>query len=198
MPGQEVPGIEAAPGQGLTDQQVQERLEGGCRNVEVESTSKTLGDIVRSNVCTYFNLIFFVLAVAVCAVGAWMELTFLIVVVANICIGIVQEWRSKKKLDSLSLLSDPKATVVREGQERDLSAYDTVRDDIAVFRAGDQIYADAQVVEGECLVNESLLTGEADEIKKREGDALLSGSFLVSGACRARLTAVGRDSYMSK
>ncbi|MCD8189052.1 MAG: cation-translocating P-type ATPase [Clostridiales bacterium] len=194
----EVPVAEAAPDQGLTDEQVRERLEGGCRNVELESTSKSFKDIVRSNVCTYFNLIFFVLAVAVCAVGAWMELTFLFVVISNICIGIGQEWKSKKKLDSLSLLTDPKATVVREGQVRDLSAYDTVRDDIAVFRAGDQIYADAEVVEGQCLVNESLLTGEADEIKKQQGDALLSGSYLVSGECRARLTAVGRDSYMSQ
>ncbi|MCC8074978.1 MAG: cation-translocating P-type ATPase [Clostridiales bacterium] len=197
-PVREVPVVEALPGQGLTDAQVQERRESGCRNVELESTSKSFGEIVRSNVCTYFNLIFFVLAVAVCAVGAWAELTFLIVVVANICIGIGQEWRSKKKLDSLNLLSSPKATVVREGQVLDLSAYETVRDDIAVFRAGDQIYADAEVVEGQCLVNESLLTGEADEIRKTEGDSLLSGSYLVSGECRARLTAVGRDSYMSK
>ncbi len=194
----EVPVFEADPGQGLTAGQVQERQEGGCRNVEIESNSKSLKDIIRSNVCTYFNFIFFVLAAAVCTVGAWTELTFLIVVIANICIGIGQEWRSKKKLDSLSLLTDPKATVIREGCAVDLSAYETVRDDIAVFRAGDQIYADAEVAAGECLVNESLLTGEADEIKKGPGDALLSGSYLVSGECRARLTAVGRDSYMSK
>ncbi len=190
--------VSAAPDQGLTAGQVQERMAGGCRNVELDSTSKSLGDIIRSNVCTYFNLIFFVLAIAVCAVGAWNEMTFLIVVIANICIGIVQEWRSKKKLDSLSLLTNPKANVVRDGELRTVSAYDTVRDDIAIFRAGDQIYADARVVDGQCLVNESLLTGEADEIRKEPGDDLLSGSYLVSGECRARLTAVGRDSYMSK
>ncbi|MCC8098846.1 MAG: cation-translocating P-type ATPase [Clostridiales bacterium] len=194
----EIPVVCAAPDQGLDDGQVRERMEGGCRNVEIDSTSKSLGEIVRSNVCTYFNLIFFVLAIAVCAVGAWTELTFLIVVIANICIGIVQEWRSKKKLDSLSLLTNPKANVVRDGQICTISAYDTVRDDIAVFHAGDQIYADARVVEGQCLVNESLLTGEADEIRKEPGDELLSGSYLVSGECRARLTAVSRDSYMSK
>ncbi|MCD7843066.1 MAG: cation-translocating P-type ATPase, partial [Clostridiales bacterium] len=93
-PVRDIPVVEASPGQGLTDAQVQERREGGCRNVELESASKSFGEIVRSNVCTYFNLIFFVLAVAVCAVGAWAELTFIIVVVANICIGIGQEWKS--------------------------------------------------------------------------------------------------------
>ncbi len=197
-PARKIPVVCAAPEQGLTTEQATERMEGGCQNVEIESTSKSLGDIIRSNVCTYFNLIFFVLAIAVCAVGAWNELTFLVVVIANICIGIGQEWRSKKKLDSLSLLNNPKANVVRDGQVCTISAYDTVRDDIAIFRAGDQIYADARIVGGQCLVNESLLTGEADEIKKGPGDDLLSGAYLVSGECHAQLTAVGRDSYMSK
>jgi cation-transporting ATPase E len=164
----------------------------------VESSSKSLKEIILSNVFTYFNMIFFILAAAIVVVGAWYNLTFMVVVLANIVIGIVQEWRSKKKLDELSLLANPKAVVVRNGVELTISVHDTVRDDIVVLSAGDQIYADAVVVEGECLVNESLLTGEADELKKQPGDELLSGAYLVSGKCSARLTAVGRDSYMSK
>ncbi len=190
--------VKADPEIGLTQEQVHTRIKAGYQNTPVESNSKTMKEIILSNVVTYFNLIFFVLAAAIIAVGAWYNLTFMFVVVSNIVIGIVQEWRSKKKLDNLNLLANPKANVVRDGVERTISVHDTVRDDIAIFSAGDQIYADAVVVEGECLVNESLLTGEADELRKIPGDQLLSGSFLVSGQCAARLTAVGRDSYMSK
>ena len=193
-----LPVVEADPEIGLTQEQVHTRIKAGYQNTAVESNSKSLKEIVLSNVVTYFNMIFFVLAAAIIAVGAWYNLTFMFVVVANIIIGIIQEWRSKKKLDNLNLLANPKANVVRDGVERTISVHDTVRDDIAIFAAGDQIYADAVVVEGECLVNESLLTGEADELRKVPGDKLLSGSFLVSGQCSARLTAVGRDSYMSK
>ncbi len=192
------PVIEADPQYGLSALEVQERQEAGCRNTAVESGSKTMGQIIRSNVLTYFNLIFFLLAAAIIVVGAWLDLSFMAVVVANIGIGIVQEWRSKRKLDKLNLLANPKGTVVREGQLETISVYDAVRDDIAVFSAGDQIYADAVVVEGECLANESLLTGEADELQKKPGDSLLSGSYVVSGLCRARLTAVGSSSYMSR
>ena len=190
--------MEAEPDYGLNDAQVRTRIKLGYQNAEVESNSRSLKDIIVSNVFTYFNLIFFVLAAAIIAVGAWFNLTFMGVVIANIIIGIVQEWRSKKKLDSLNLLANPKANVMREGVMRTISVHDTVRDDIVELSAGDQIYADAVVVDGECLVNESLLTGEADELRKGKDDQLMSGSFLVSGQCMARLTAVGRDSYMSK
>ena len=193
-----LPVVEAEPDYGLNDAQVRTRIKLGYQNAEVESNSRSLKDIIVSNVFTYFNLIFFVLAAAIIAVGAWFNLTFMGVVIANIIIGIVQEWRSKKKLDSLNLLANPKANVMREGVMRTISVHDTVRDDIVELSAGDQIYADAVVVDGECLVNESLLTGEADELRKGKGDQLMSGSFLVSGQCMARLTAVGRDSYMSK
>ena len=193
-----LPVVEAEPDYGLNDAQVRTRIKLGYQNAEVESNSRSLKDIIISNVFTYFNLIFFVLAAAIIAVGAWFNLTFMGVVIANIIIGIVQEWRSKKKLDSLNLLANPKANVMREGVMRTISVHDTVRDDIVELSAGDQIYADAVVVDGECLVNESLLTGEADELRKGKGDQLMSGSFLVSGQCMARLTAVGQDSYMSK
>lgn len=193
-----LPVIEADPQQGLTEAQVQMRMSEGYSNAPVESNSKSVGDIVRSHVLTYFNLVFFVLAVAVILVGSWQNLTFMGVVIANIFIGVIQELRSKRKLDELNILATPQACVIRDGEEKVISVNDTVRDDIAVFRAGDQIYADAVIVDGDCLVNESLLTGEADELPKVVKDTLMSGSFLVSGHCRARLTAVGADSYVSQ
>ena len=193
-----LPVIEADPQQGLTEAQVQMRMSEGYSNAPVESNSKSVADIIRSHVLTYFNLVFFVLAVAVILVGSWQNLTFMGVVVANIFIGVIQELRSKKKLDELNILATPQACVIRDGEEKVISVNDTVRDDIAVFRAGDQIYADAVLVDGDCLVNESLLTGEADELPKVVNDTLMSGSFLVSGHCRARLTAVGADSYVSQ
>ncbi len=192
------PVVEADPEWGLTSLQVKERIKQGYQNTEVDSNSKTLKEIIISNVFTYFNMIFFLLAICIILVGAWYNLTFMAVVVANIVIGIVQELRSKKKLDELNLLANPQGKVIRDKELRKISVHSAVRDDIAVFSAGDQIYADAVVVEGSVLANESLLTGEADELRKDVGDNLLSGAFVVSGQCKARLTAVGADSYMSK
>ena len=188
----------ASPQYGLTREQVQRRQRLGYRNDPIKSRSKSLPQIILSNLFTYFNLLFFLLAAAVIAVGAYKNLTFMVVVLANLIIGIVQEWRSKRQLDRLELLSAPKATLIREGRGEECSVHEAVRDDIALFSAGDQIYADGEIVEGECLVNESLLTGEADELRRGPGDRLLSGSFLVAGSCRVRLTAVGEDSYMSR
>lgn len=157
-----------------------------------------MGQIISSNLFSYFNLIFFILAACIIAVGSWNDLMFMPVVIANIFIGIVQELRSKKTLDKLNLLQSPKGVAVREGREVTLPVEDMVRDDIVVFAAGDQIFADAVVVADSCQVNEALITGEADEIKKNVGDELLSGSFVVSGKCRARLVNVGADSFVSR
>lgn len=190
--------VYADPERGLTAQQVEERIGLGYDNRPVDPPGKTVKQIVLSNVFTYFNLIFFILAAAVIAVRSWNNLMFMGVVLVNMVIGIVQELRSKKTLDRLSLLNAPHAAVVREGVEQQVDTAALVRDDIVVFRSGDQIYADAEVLSGECQVNEALVTGEADEIRKKTGDTLLSGSFLVSGSCRARLTAVGADSYASR
>jgi cation-transporting ATPase E len=190
--------VEADPDWGLTSLQVKTRVKKGYQNTEVGSSSKSLKEIICSNVFTYFNMIFFLLAVCIILVGAWFNLTFMVVVIANIVIGIVQECRSKKKLDDLNLLANPQGKVIRDKELRTISVHSAVRDDIAVFSAGDQIYADAVIVEGSVLANEALLTGEADELRKEVGDELLSGAFVVSGQCKARLTAVGEDSYMSK
>lgn len=183
---------------GLTMDQVKERTYSGYTNTPVEPPSKTIKEIILTNTLTYFNLIFAVIAVLLILVGAFRDLTFLPIILCNTCIGIIQEIRSKRTLDKLSVLNAPKATVIRGGKKVTIPAEDLVLDDIVIFKAGNQIPADAYVVDGEVQANESLLTGEADEITKKVGDSLMSGSFIVSGACTARLDKVGADSYISK
>ena len=183
---------------GLTGQQAQEHRLHGWTNRSVEPPSKTTKEIIHENVFTYFNLIFVILAVLLVLVGSFRDLTFLPVIVANTLIGIVQEIRAKQVLDKLTMLNAPHATVVRDGKKSVIDAEELVLDDIVIFKAGAQVCADAVVSAGEVQVNESLLTGEADEITKRKGDTLMSGSFIVSGQCHARLDKVGEDSYISK
>lgn len=183
---------------GLSSAQAQERADAGWANLPIDPPGKTVGQIVRSNVFTYFNMLFFFLAACVLAVGSWQNVMFMGVVLANIAIGIVQELRSKRTLDKLTLLTAPQGAVIRDGRRRKIPTSEMVRDDIVEFSAGDQIFADAVVVSGECSANEALITGEADEIKKKPGDELLSGSFVVSGQCRARLTRVGADSFANR
>lgn len=194
----ELPVLCAAPEMGLTAEQAEERALAGYANTPVSSPGKSVAQIIISNVFTYFNLIFFILAGCVIAVKSWNNLMFMGVVLVNMVIGIVQELKSKRTLDRLNLLNAPRGIAVRDGREQTIDTAAMVRDDIVLLKSGDQVFADALLVTGECQVNESLITGEADEIKKCPGDALLSGSFLVSGSCRARLTAVGADSYASR
>lgn len=190
--------IAADPQSGLSAEQVKRRFAQGENNYKVESSTLSVSEIVRSNVCTYFNLVFAVIAVLLAIVGAWSDMLFLPIIVANTCIGIIQEVHSKKVLDKLSILNAPHTVVIRDGKRQEIPADQLVLDDIVEFSAGSQIPADAKVVSGELQVNESLITGESDEIEKREGDSLLSGSFVVSGKACARLEKVGKDSYISK
>lgn len=183
---------------GLTAQQVQEHRMHGWTNQPVDPPSKTTKEIIQENVFTYFNLIFLVLAVLLCLVGSFRDLTFLPVIVLNTLIGIIQETRAKKVLDNLTMLNAPHAMVIRDGKKSQINAEDLVVDDIVIFEAGNQVCADAEVCAGEVQVNESLLTGESDEVTKRKGDQLMSGSFIVSGQCHARLDKVGADSYISR
>lgn len=183
---------------GLTAQQVQEHRMHGWTNQPVDPPSRTTKEIIQENVFTYFNLIFLVLAVLLCLVGSFRDLTFLPVIVLNTLIGIIQETRAKKVLDNLTMLNAPHAMVIRDGKKSQINAEDLVVDDIVIFEAGNQVCADAEVCAGEVQVNESLLTGESDEITKRKGDQLMSGSFIVSGQCHARLDKVGADSYISR
>ncbi len=183
---------------GLTDDQIAERLAAGWDNRPVTPPRKTAGQIIKENVFTYFNMIFFLLALCVIAVGQWLNLTFMGVVFCNTIIGTVQDLRAQRKLDKLKIMTAAEFDVVRNGTLEQIEESRLVRDDIVVFDPGCQICADAEVVSGECRINEALVTGESDEIVKRPGDRLLSGSFVVSGSCRARLTAVGADSFVSK
>ena len=183
---------------GLNPEQIRIREENGWTNDEVAPPGLTTKEIVHNNIFTYFNLIFLILAILLCLVGSFRNLTFLPVIICNTLIGIIQEIRSKKVLDRLTMLNAPHAEVIRGGVSLNLEADQLVVDDIVVFRAGNQICADAVVEAGEVQVNESLLTGESDEITKKRGDRLMSGSFVVSGSCHARLDKVGADSYISQ
>lgn len=183
---------------GLTREQIEIRQKNHQTNKAINPPSKSIREIVLNNICTYFNLIFAVIAVLLIIVGSYRDLTFLPIIIANTLIGIFQKISSKKTLDKLSVLNEPKALVVREGQEVSIPVDELVLDDIVIFSAGNQICADAIVEEGEVQVNESLITGEADEVTKKLGDELLSGSFIVSGKCYARLDKVGKDSYAAK
>ena len=190
--------VKADPGIGLSAEQVKERFACHADNYKVESSTMSVSDIVKSNVFTYFNLVFAIIAVLLSIVGAWRDMLFLPIIVANTCIGIIQEIHSKKVLDKLSILNAPQSVVIRDGKKAKISADKLVLDDVVEFTAGSQIPADAKVIDGELQVNESLITGESDEITKRTGDQLLSGSFVVSGKAYARLEKVGKDSYISK
>ena len=183
---------------GLTDAEVEQRIEQGLTNHTDISTDKTTKEIVVSNVCTYFNLIFLVITILLVAVGSFRNLTFLPIIIGNTVIGIVQELRAKKTLEKMSLLNAPHADVIRNGEMTQIATEKLVKDDVIRLTAGKQICADAVVIDGSIQVNESLLTGEADEVEKPVGSTLMSGSFVVSGECYARLEKVGNESYISK
>lgn len=194
----EIPVENPAPEGGLTHAQALRRQKGGWANRPVDSPTRSEREIIRENVFTFFNLIFVVLAAALLAVGSYKDATFIFIAVANTAIGIVQEIRSKRTIDKLTLLATSRGKVVREGTELDVPTAHMVRDDIALFAAGDQISADAVVRAGTVQVNEAMITGEAEALEKRPGDTLRSGSFVVSGTCRAQLTRVGADSYAAR
>lgn len=189
---------EADIAKGLSSEQIQQYRDSGWVNEPVEPQSKTVREIIRSNLLTYFNMVFAILALLLMIAGSYRNLTFLVIVLANLLIGIIQEIRAKRVLDKLTVLEEPKVRVVRDGMKNEIPAEELVLDDIVVFGSGNQICADAILVKGEVTVNEALLTGEADEITKQPGDILMSGSFIVSGECYARIDKVGEDSYISR
>ena len=184
--------------QGLTAQQVERRRQAGQSNRAPQSATKTVGQIVRDNICTYFNLVFLVLAVMLALVGSWLNMGFLGIVFCNTIIGIFQQLRAKKTVDELTLVSARRVRCLRDGTWGEQLSEELVKDDVVEFGAGDQIVADAVVLSGTAQANESLLTGEANPITKTAGDALRSGSYLMAGRCVARLTRVGADSYANR
>ena len=183
---------------GLTIREVQDRVEQGLTNEAVDSSTGSVQSIVKRNVFTYFNLIFTVLAVLLILAGSTKDLSFMLIVIANTVIGIVQEVRSKNTLDNLKFDKMPRVVVIRDGKKTEVPSETLVQDDVIVLGPGNQIPADAVVADGSVQVNESLITGESDEITKVKGDELLSGSFIISGECAAVLTAVGKESYISR
>ena len=183
---------------GLSSEVAHQRQIHGYANIVEDKRGKTVGKIIRDNIFTFFNLLYLIITVLLVIAQSWNNLTYLLVIIPNTVIGIVQEIKAKKMIDKLSLVSAPKAVVIRDGVKVEINTNEVVIDDIAVFVAGDQIYSDCIVVSGVTEVNESLITGESDAITKNVGDLLYSGSFISSGSCFARVDHVGKDNYIEK
>ena len=191
---------------GLTSDEVQQRIESGKVNGDQNVKTKSVAQILRENIVTFFNFIFIVFAVLICFFidSSEKSLTilgnfgFLILIVFNALVGIVQELRAKHTIDKLSLISAPKAVVIRDGEQKEIAVKDIVLDDVTVLASGSQICADSFVVEGSIEVNESLITGEPDAILKNVGDKIMSGSFVVSGNAKAQVEHVGIDNFATK
>lgn len=183
---------------GLTSKQVADRMKQELYNKNTQPTTKTIGRIFKDNMLTLFNVLNVVLGLLVFFVGSYKNMLFLGVMFFNTTIGIIQEIRAKKTIDKLSIVSATKVSAVRDGKQTSLGVEDIVLDDILEFSQGSQIPVDCIVKSGTIEVNESLLTGESDAIKKEAGDTILSGSFVVSGKCRARVEHVAGDNYASK
>ncbi len=183
---------------GLSQDQVESRIRQGLVNGEEDIKTKTVGRIIRDNLVTPFNILNVILAGLVLAVGSYKNLLFMGVILSNILIGTFQEIRAKKTIDKLSLIAAPKAHVVRGGEKQELTVSELVLDDILLLAAGNQVCADCIVVDGECEVNEALLTGESDAVVKKPGDRLMSGSFISSGNCRAQVEHVGKENYAAQ
>ncbi|MBQ9483621.1 MAG: cation-translocating P-type ATPase [Ruminiclostridium sp.] len=183
---------------GLSPEEAAKRAAEGRVNGSGEIKTKSIAQIVRDNTLTFFNFLNIVLAVLVLIFGDIKNAMFIGVIFCNTGIGIFQEIRAKRTIDRLTLISAPKAHVIRGGTEIEIPNPDIVEGDLVVFRAGVQASADCEIVSGECEVNESLITGESDPIYKKAGDKILSGSFAVSGECRAVAVGLGADSFANK
>ena len=194
----QTPRLNPSAKDGLSAEQVLGQKQAGLQNAAPEKISKTTGQIIRDNVCTLFNLFNLLIALALAAVHAWSNLFFMAIIALNTAIGIFQEIQAKKLVDKLSLLSAPRAQVVRDGKMQTVAVEELVLDDILCLEGGRQICADAILLEGEIEVNESLLTGESDPVSKQPGDMVLSGSFVLSGKCRAKVEHIGAANYATK
>ena len=183
---------------GLTDKEVAEKTRQGRINRAPRKQSNSIGKIILKNTLTIFNPVNLVLAIMILLVGSYKNLLFVLIAIANTLISIINEIRAKKTIDKMRLISEQRPTVIRDGQIRQIGQEQIVDGDLLVLSIGDQIIVDSQIVEGEVEVNESFITGESDNILKHPGDKLISGSFIVSGACKATAVAVGADNFISK
>lgn len=183
---------------GLTNEEVQERINNNQINHDTTIKTKSIKDIFKTNICTLFNFLNLFLGLIILLVGSYKNLLFLGTILCNTTIGILQEIKSKKTIDKLSLVSEKVAKVLRNKQEIIIPVVDIVKDDIILLEIGNQIVTDCEIRDGEVEVNESLITGEIDPIKKKQGDILLSGSFIVSGKCTAQVIHVAEENYTYK
>ncbi len=183
---------------GLSKHQVKKRVSEGLTNIDKTISSKSVSSIVKDNLFTLFNFINLILAIAILYTGSYRNLMFMGVVICNVIVGIVQEIKAKNTVDRLNLISSSNTLVLREGEIKKIKLEKIVLDDIVLLKRGSQVVADCIVKEGKCEVNESLLTGEPDLIPKSEGDMLLSGSYVVSGSCKAKVEHIGQGNYASQ
>ena len=183
---------------GLTDEQVNERIAEGKVNADENPNTRTYKQIVRENTLTFFNFLNLVLLVLVLMVGSYKNAFFVCIIIINTLIGIAQEIRAKKTIDKLAILTARKSVVIREGQKWTVPTEELVLDDVVCLKTGDQVPADARILEGTLEVNESLLTGESDNLPKSEGDELFSGSFVTSGEACCQIIHVGKDNYAAQ
>lgn len=183
---------------GLTGEQVNKRIEEGLVNYNSDIKTRNISDIVIINIFNLFNMLNFSIALLLLLVRSYKNLFFMGVVVCNTLISIIQEIRSKKIIDKLSIISSTKATVIRDGKESTINIEEIVLDDIVKYKRGNQIVSDSIILKGSVEVNESLISGEENSITKKAGDILYSGSFIVSGECTSRIEHVGKDNYSSK
>ena len=192
-------GFRAGPSSGLSGAEVSARVRAGLANTVPDRSSRSLWHIVRANVLTLFNAIVGGSFVLLLVLGQWKDALFGFAAAGNAVIGVVQEYRAKRALDRLAVLETPWARVLRDGAEQDIVMEEVVLDDLLVLRAGDQVSADAELVEGEDLqIDESLLTGESDPVAKSQGMEVLSGSSVVTGQGTARVIRVGADSFANR
>ena len=183
---------------GLTDEQVKERIEAGQINADENPNTRTYKQIVRENTLTFFNFLNLVLLVLVLMVGSIKNAFFVCIIIINTLIGIAQEIRAKKTIDKLAILTAKKSIVIREGKKWTVPTEELVLDDLVCLKTGDQVPADAKILEGSLEVNESLLTGESDNLPKNQGDQLFSGSFVTAGEACCQIIHVGKDNYASQ
>lgn len=184
--------------QGLTKKQVEQRIQDKLYFIDHAAKTKTIPEIILRNLITPFNLLNLFLACAVILSGSYKNLLFMGVVICNTLISTIQEIHAKRLIDKLSILATTKATVVREGKLQKIDIHDLVLDDIIRLDRGDQVVVDSIIQTGEVEVNESIITGEVDPIYKKEEELILSGSFITSGSCYAKVEHVGSENYTSK
>ena len=183
---------------GLTSAQVDARIKAKQTNKVKKVVGKSYLQIFVTNICTFFNLLGFIIFLLMALCGSWSNMMFVVVILANTVVGIFQEIRSKIAVEKLSIVSEPTVDALRDGQKQNIKTQQIVLDDILMYSAGKQICTDAIILDGEVEVNESMLTGESEPIKKKAGDTLYSGSFVVSGNCTCQVTAVGKDNYIEQ